>query len=197
MQAKGTRTPTPLLGKRPNEEQPTHDQRTRASPTKRLRGDHSDASSPVALNQESDESFLAAPKLDFNHFISYLLPGTKPKPIKAEFGKIGSIRNLKLVEKNKMSQKLGRRDIQFYDLHKLNQPPEDVKDFHERNYETKESQYDADQYADIEVDNFNKVYENDDVIRKHYGDSIRVKLAVDAGMVSRQVVEDLSKADIP
>jgi len=33
----------------------------------------------------------------------------------------------KHLKENKLSEKMGRRDIQFYDLYKLQKPPSDVE----------------------------------------------------------------------
>ena len=72
-------------------------------------------------NDRSDESFLGSkdvPQIDFSHYTKYML-GQKPKPHKSHFGQLSKLRCDGLLVKNKLSDKLGRRDIQFYDLHKL------------------------------------------------------------------------------
>jgi len=50
-------------------------------------------------------------------------------------------------------------------------------------------------YGDIEIDDFNKLFRNPNLILDRYGESISVKLRADgAGNVTREVKEDLTKA---
>ena len=96
--------------------------------------------------------------------------------------------------KDKLSQKMGRRDIQFYDLYKLKKPEEYVTEINSKglpldgiltgtyvNPQTNEEEYaitDENEhiYGDIEVDDFNKLFRNADLIEDQFGESIKVKL---------------------
>ena len=96
--------------------------------------------------------------------------------------------------KNKLSEKMGRRDIQFYDVYKLRKPAEDVSAVHNTGYplegiltgkytdpvtnvESKEMcDEDEQNYGDIEVEDFNKLFRNPDLIEDQFGQSISVKL---------------------
>ena len=98
------------------------------------------------------------------------------------------------VVKNKLSEKMGRRDVQFYDLYKKHRFEEDVQNMKNKGFEidgvlsghvidpvTKEKGEeitDANEplYGDIEVDDFDKLFRHRDLISDQYGESIKVKL---------------------
>lgn len=64
---------------------------------------------------------------------------------------------------------MGRRDIQFYDLHKLNEPYQEVAELKRVGLHTAESVYDADVYEDIEVKDFNTLFTNEGIIAEQFG----------------------------
>mmetsp|Transcript_39539 Transcript_39539/g.51786 ORF Transcript_39539/g.51786 Transcript_39539/m.51786 type:complete len:166 (-) Transcript_39539:599-1096(-) len=115
---------------------------------------------------------------------------------------------------NKLSEKMGRRDIQFYDLYKLSKPDDAVEKLTDKSYalegilrgQVRDSRgnvlvdLDDDEepiYGDIEIDDFNKLFRNQNLIRDRFGESISVKVNVtSSGTISREVNEDLSKAKI-
>jgi len=52
-------------------------------------------------------------------------------------------------------------------------------------------------FGDIEIDDFNKLFRNPNLISDRFGESVSVKLLTDgAGNVTREVKEDLTKAKI-
>ena len=53
-------------------------------------------------------------------------------------------------------------------------------------------------YGDIEVDDFNKLYSNPDLIEEQFGESIQVRLQLNkkSGAARRQVLEDESKVTL-
>ena len=63
---------------------------------------------------------------------------------------------------------MGRRDIQFYDLYKLSEPQQAVQDLKKEHFWT-EGIYDPQIYEDIEVNDFNTVWRNDEIINKQFG----------------------------
>ena len=86
-----------------------------------------------------------------------------------------------------MSDKLGRRCIQFYDLYKLEKPANEVDKLKDRCYpiegilqgqvhDEKTGQVvldlngeDEPLFGDIEIDDFNKLFRNQHFIRDRYG----------------------------
>ena len=114
------------------------------------------------------------------------------------------------IAKDKLSEKLGRRDIQFYDLYKLNEKDEDVNTLVQSEYpikgvlacgankvneETKDEEDEDPIYGDIEVDDFNKLYKNQHLITEQFGKSISITINYNKakGEMSRKVKEDLTK----
>ena len=95
-----------------------------------------------------------------------------------------------------MSDKMGRRDIQFYDLHKLNEPQQEVIELKRVGLHTTEGAYDADVYEDIEVKDFNTLFTNEGIIAEQFGQSISVKIRLKEDEIMRQVKEDLSKVKL-
>lgn len=131
----GTRTPPPahaksMLGKR-DFNTSVGDHKTTDSPNKRLKqGEDLSQGSEQELLQlqnatSSEESFLAPEQLDFSFFTKHML-GAKLEPHKLKHLSIAAMKGASgHLQKNKLSEKLGRRDVRFYDLHKLNSPAED------------------------------------------------------------------------
>ena len=91
---------------------------------------------------------------------------------------------------------MGRRDIQFYDLHKLNEPQQEVIELKRVGLHTTEGAYDADVYEDIEVKDFNTLFTNEGIIAEQFGQSISVKIRSKEDEIMRQVKEDLSKVKL-
>ena len=110
---------------------------------------------------------------------------------------------------------MGRRDIQFYDLYMNEKPEEDVVKLTDKSYMLQgilKGQYTDERtgqviqmtdenepiYGDIEVDDFNKLFRNQNIIKDQFGKSISVKLQVgsDGTSVTRHVKEDLSKVKL-
>ena len=91
---------------------------------------------------------------------------------------------------------MGRRDIQFYDLYKLNVPITAVQELKQEGYWT-EGIYDPEIYEDIEVTDFNQCFRSDDLIVKQFGQSIKVRLdLVEHNCLLRLVEEDMNRAEI-
>lgn len=94
---------------------------------------------------------------------------------------------------NKLSDKMGRRDIQFYDLYKLNEPQTSVQELKQTGNGT-EGIYDPTIYEDIEVKDFNSIFRREDLIAQQYGASIKVTIMIKGDSeVIRTTTEDLSK----
>ena len=79
---------------------------------------------------------------------------------------------------------MGRRDIQFYDLYKLNSKDEDVTKLIQSEYpikgvlacgankvneETKDEEEEDAIYGDLEVDDFNHLFKNPNLINEKFG----------------------------
>ena len=112
---------------------------------------------------------------------------------------------------------MDRRDVTFYDLYKLHKPDEAVnllahnhypledvlacssgeaKDDNEEEKEEGEKAPAKDPiYGDIEVDDFNNLFKNPNLIEDRFGESISVtvKLNKKTGAMERNVQEDLTK----
>ena len=118
------------------------------------------------------------------------------------------------LQANKLSNKMGRRDIQFYDLYKLKKPEESVTSLQDKGYlldgvltgsyrdartglEVTINDEDEPIYGDIEVDDFNKLFRNQHLIDEKFGKTISVRLQKTAdGELTRHVAEDLSRLDM-
>lgn len=89
---------------------------------------------------------------------------------------------------------MGRRDVTFYDLYKLNEPQSSVQELKQTGHDTN-GIYDPNIYEDIEVKDFNYVFRKEDLIAQQYGASISVKVTIkgEQSEVVRTVTEDLSK----
>ena len=121
------------------------------------------------------------------------------------------------IVKDKLSDKMDRRDVTFYDLYKLHKPDESVnllahnhyplenvlacgsgeaKDDNEEEKEEGEKAPVKDLiYGDIEVDDFNTLFKNPNLIEDRFGESISVIVKFDkkTGAMERNVQEDLTK----
>ena len=110
---------------------------------------------------------------------------------------------------------MGRRDIQFYDLYKREKPDTDVEKLQDKGYllkgvlqgsytdektgqEVEINEIDEPIYGDIEVEDFNKLFRNQNLIKELYGKSIKVKLETGEGCssITRHVTEDLDRVDL-
>ena len=113
---------------------------------------------------------------------------------------------------------MGRRDIQFYDLYKREKAETDVEKLKEKGYllegilkgaytdektgeEVQIEEVDEPIYGDIEVDDFNKLFRNQNLIKELYGKSIKVRLETNedemgVASVTRHVTEDLSRVNL-
>ena len=86
-----------------------------------------------------------------------------------------SISNLqsitKHIKRNKLSEKLSRRDVQYYDLYALKEPPEDYERMREEGFiHTKVDAQIKELYGDLAFQDFNNIFKNHgDIISKQYG----------------------------
>ena len=90
---------------------------------------------------------------------------------------------------------MGRRDISFYDLYKLKEPKSDAQNLVQEGYQH-DGIYDPSVYEDMEVNDYNFLWQDQDIIGKQFGKSIRVNLATLSPVVQRRVIEDLGLAKI-
>ena len=165
-----------------------------------------------------------SPGIDFSYYTRQMLQDMDPKlhhsiqP--ALFSKKPLLQISKLkkfvdnssehISKDKLSEKLGRRDIQFYDLYKLNSKDEDVTKLIQSEYPSKgvlacgankvneENKDEAEEdaiYGDIEIDDFNHLFKNPNLINDCYGQSISITVNYNKanGKMDREVKEDLTK----
>ena len=104
---------------------------------------------------------------------------------------------------------MGRRDIQFYDLYKFNnRKDEDINQLIQSEYpikgvlacganktneETKDEEEEDLIYGDIEVDDFNSLFKNQNLISDQFGKSLSITVNINKanGKMSREVKEDL------
>ena len=119
------------------------------------------------------------------------------------------------MQENKLSEKMGRRDIQFYDLYKREKPDTDVEKLQDKGYllkgvlqgsytdektgeEVEINEIDEPIYGDIEVEDFNKLFRNQNLIKELYGKSITVRLDTSEACktITRHVTEDLKRVDL-
>ena len=104
------------------------------------------------------------------------------KPLLNISALVSTSRSVKHIQKDKLSDKMGRRDIIFYDLYKLKEPPEAVAKLQENGFNfhgildipAEEEEV----YGDIEADDFNELFINDHIIEEQFGKSITVKLTL-------------------
>ena len=68
---------------------------------------------------------------------------------------------------------MGRRDVPFYDLYKLNESQTSVQELKQTGNDT-HGIYDPNIYEDIEVKDFNSVFGKEDLIAQQNGASIKV-----------------------
>ena len=106
----------------------------------------------------------------------------------------------KHIVKNKLSDKLSRRDVQYYDLYHLQEPKEDYQQFKceggypYTSYEAKIKEL----YGDLAYQDFNSIFKSHgDVVEKQYGQTLKINLSITAkkeGRLSlkREVKENLA-----
>lgn len=106
----------------------------------------------------------------------------------------------KHIVKNKLSDKLNRRDVQYYDLYHLQEPKEEFQQFKCEGgypytpYEAKIKQL----YGDLAYQDFNTIFKSHgDVVEKQYGLTLKVNLSISVkkeGRMSlkREVKENLA-----
>jgi hypothetical protein len=82
------------------------------------------------------------------------------------------------ILKNKTSDKFSRRDVQFYDLYIKKDNGEELARLRDNQYplEIGAEAY----YKDIEVEDFNELFWNPDIIKDKFGKSIKVTLDLGA-----------------
>jgi hypothetical protein len=92
------------------------------------------------------------------------------------------------IVRNKVSDKFSRRDVQFYDLYVKKDNGDDLARLKEAQLPL---EIDADlYYNDLEVEDFNKLFKNDQFIAEKFGRSIKVNLELSTPhQVKRRVVE--------
>lgn len=78
----------------------------------------------------------------------------KSQPFKQNFIDFKKLKSDHMI-RCKLSEKMGRRDIQFYDLYKLNEPAKAVTELKKEGYSWTENVFDPQIYEDIEVPDFN------------------------------------------
>jgi hypothetical protein len=102
--------------------------------------------------------------------------GAKLAPHKSRHVLIRALKsNHAHLKRNKLDEKLGRRDIQFYDLYKLNEPAEDVRDLNLFKMRATDGEvFDPSLYSDIEVNDFNLLFVKESTIANQFGESICV-----------------------
>lgn len=71
---------------------------------------------------------------------------------------------------------MGRRDFQFYDLYKLKDSKEDVQNLQKDGYRF--DVYDPEIYEDIEVADYNCLWQDPNLIKTQFGKSITVQLKI-------------------
>ena len=87
----------------------------------------------------------------------------------------------KQIVPNKLSDKLSRREVQYYDLYHLQEPKEDYQRFKcEGGYPY--APYHAkikELYGDLAYQDFNAVFKSQgDIVEKQYGQTLRVNLNI-------------------
>ena len=93
------------------------------------------------------------------------------------------------IMRNKVSDKFSRRDVQFYDLYVKKDNGVDLAKLKEAQLplEIDSEIY----YNDLEVEDFNKLFGNDELIAEKFGLSIKVNLELSNPQVKRRVVEHI------
>ena len=106
--------------------------------------------------------------------------------------------------KNRVSDKLSRRDVHYYDLYVLNEPFEDYERMRQDGYPyTQQDAKIQEYYGDLAFQDFNLIFKNHgDGVTKQYGKTITVKLSVTQNLetggkkVERIVKEDMTLKNI-
>ena len=97
---------------------------------------------------------------------------------------------------NKLSDKLGRRDIQFYDMYVKKEDAQELGLLNDKGFPL---EIDAEQYYnELEVEDFNHIFFNPNLIQERFGKSIKVTLTIDKSskQLSRKVIENPDLIDI-
>lgn len=191
----GTRTPPPQstesanLGKRHVEESSTSKPNLNAlSPQqKRQRIDGEVTSSSSAGDKRPTE-------IDFSYYTKTMLGQPLTHTYKSDLIQLKKLKGTHDQE-NKLSDKMFRRDICFYDLYKLKESRSELHALEKEGYHWA-GIYDEEIYEDIEVQDYNVLWEVRDAITAQFGKSIKVSLKVNQKTVERHVTEDLSLAKI-
>lgn len=84
----------------------------------------------------------------------------------------------KHIVNNKLSDKLSRRDVHYFDLYALHEPQNDYEVMREEGYpHTKTDAKIRELYGDLAFPDFNQIFKNHgDIITKQYGKTISVSL---------------------
>jgi hypothetical protein len=76
------------------------------------------------------------------------------------------------LQKNKLSDKFSRRDIQFYDMYIKKENGEDLSQLNDKQFPM---EIDAEQYyEEMEVDDYNPLFANPNMIEERFGKTIKV-----------------------
>lgn len=87
------------------------------------------------------------------------------------------------IQKNKLSDKFNRRDIQFYDLYVKNDNGEELAKLRDNQYPLN---IDAEQYyQELEVDDFNKLFANECFIDETFGSSIKIEVSFNGNLIRK------------
>ena len=105
----------------------------------------------------------------------------------------------KHIQKDRISNKFSRRDVHYYDLYALHDPPDEYENMLRAGYphSAAEAQL-AKLYGDLAFSDFNQIFKNHgDVITKQYGQTISSELKFEKGdngkmKVKRVVTENMS-----
>lgn len=99
------------------------------------------------------------------------------------------------IVKNKLSDKFNRRDVQFYDLYIKKECGDELARLKDNAFPL---DIDAEQYYnEMEIDDFNKIFYDDQLIQQKFGRSIKIQLELKSeSMLIRKVTEDATKVVI-
>lgn len=146
--------------------------------------------------------------LDFNYYLNQMIAEQENKQVaensnhtfnKKPFLSIKDLQSItKHISKNKISDKLSRRDIQYYDLYALQDPPEDYDTMRNEGYpHTKLDAKIKEFYGDLAFPNFNSIFKNHgEIVKKQYGQTIDVSLSIKRGPDGKMKVQRVVKEDM-
>ena len=101
----------------------------------------------------------------------------------------------RIIEKDRLSNKLNRRDVAYFDLYALHDPKDEYAQIRSEGGlpHTKGDMKIKELYGELAYNDFNDLFKrNGDILRKQYGQTIKVKLKIDGGKVVREVTQDFS-----